>query len=65
MVSSVLRRVVAVSSMAMLGGFLAQPAEAFAAKEPVGLNLERDHQVAGRAPVAARRALASKPDPES
>ena len=29
MVSSVLRRVVAVSSMAMLGGFLAQPAEAF------------------------------------
>ena len=41
MVSSVLRQVVAVSSMAMLGGFLAQPAEAFAAKEPVKLTPHR------------------------
>ena len=41
MVSPVLRRVVAVSSMAMLGGFLAQPAEAFAAKEPVKLTPHR------------------------
>ena len=41
MTSVVWRRVLAIASVAMLGGALAQPAEAFAGKEPVKLTPHR------------------------